>query len=161
MKTVARNGSAEGRKRSAFASGVVAATLAIAAGCASIEYSAPGTLDGVKVKGTDSAVGQHVNIDTSGYYMFWAIPLVSGDLRWDEEKKSIKGGFSFFSDQVGVEELQSALLKIAESRNCDLVDVAYHDADTSYAGPSYGGAVGVLFGSSQMSVSATLVPRAK
>ena len=59
----------------------------------------------------------------------------------------------------GVAELQAALLKIAESRNCDLADVSYFDGDASYAGPSYGGAVGTCFGSSHMSVSAILVPR--
>ena len=98
-------------------------------------------------------------IDTSGFYMFWTIPLVSGDLRWNEQKKSIEGGTSFFKDQVGVDELQSALLKIAESRNCDLADVYVRDSDASYAGPSYGGAVGSCFGSSHMSISAVLVPR--
>ena len=60
---------------------------------------------------------------------------------------------------VGVNELQTALLKIAESRNCDLVDVYVRDSDSSYAGVSYGGAVGSCFGSSHMSISAVLVPR--
>ena len=96
---------------------------------------------------------------SSGFYMFWAIPLVSGDLRWNDGKKSIEGGASFFTDQVGIEELQTALLKIAETRNCDLAEVSYFDGDASYAGPSYGGAVGSCFGSSHMSVSAILVPR--
>ena len=74
-------------------------------------------------------------------------------------KKSIEGGTSFFSDQVGIEELQAVLLKIAETRNCDLADVNYFDGDTTYAGISYGGAIGSCFGSSHMSVSAILVPR--
>jgi hypothetical protein len=139
--------------------GVVALAASMAAGCATVTYSSPGSLDGITVKGVDGKVGQAVLIDTSGYYMFWAIPLVSGDLRWNDEKKSIEGGTSFFSDQVGVEELQTALLKIAETRNCDLADVNYFDGDASYAGPSYGGAVGTCFGSSHMSVSAILVPR--
>ena len=139
--------------------GVAACAALMAAGCASVTYSSPGALDGVAVKGVDGKVGQVVLIDTSGFYMFWAVPLVSGDLRWSEEKKSIEGGTSFFSDQVGVAELQSALLKIAESRNCDLADVTYFDGDSSYAGVSYGGAVGPCFGSSHMSVSAILVPR--
>ena len=139
--------------------GVVALVASMVAGCATVTYSSPGMLEDVSVKGVDGKVGQAILIDTSGYYMFWAIPLVSGDLRWSEEKKSIEGGTSFFSDQVGIEELQTALLKIAESRNCDLADVSYFDGDASYAGPSYGGAVGTFFGSSHMSVSAILVPR--
>ena len=132
----------------------------MAAGCATVTYTSPGMLDNVSVKGVEGRkLGQAVLIDTSGFYMFWTIPLVSGDLRWNEQKKSIEGGASFFKDQVGVDELQSALLKIAESRNCDLADVYVHDTDSSYAGVSYGGAVGSCFGSSHMSISAILVPR--
>ena len=137
-----------------------AALIASAAGCASVTYTAPGMLDNVSVKGLQGRkAGQTVLIDTTGFYMFWTVPLVSGDLRWNEQKKSIEGGTSFFKDQVGVDELQSALLKIAESRNCDLADVYVYDTDASYAGPSYGGAVGSCFGSSHMSISAILVPR--
>ena len=139
--------------------GALALVALTAAGCATVTYSSPGSLDGVVVKGVDGKVGEAVLIDTSGFYMFWAMPLVSGDLRWSAEKKSIEGGASFFKDQVGVDELQSALQKIAESRNCDLADVYVHDTDSSYAGVSYGGAVGSCFGSSHMSISAILVPR--
>ena len=49
--------------------------------------------------------------------------------------------------------------KYAEGRNCDIVDVSIFDADTSYAGLSYEGLVGMIFGSSSMGVSAVLVPR--
>ena len=140
--------------------GAAALIASVAAGCASVTYTSPGMLDNVSVKGVEGRKpGQAVLIDTSGFYMFWTVPLVSGDLRWNEQKKSIEGGASFFKDQVGVDELQSALLKIAESRNCDLADVYVRDSDASYAGPSYGGAVGSCFGSSHMSISAVLVPR--
>lgn len=136
------------------------AIAACAAGCATSKYSSPAKLHGLKIRGTDGRLGQHVLLNTTGYYMFWTIPLVSGNLDWNDRKKDIEGGISFFSDKVGVDELQSALVKIAESRNCDLVDVHFYDSDTSYAGPSYGGLVGSCFGSSHMGVSAVLVPRA-
>ena len=140
--------------------GAAALIATVAAGCATVTYTSPGMLDNVSVKGVEGRKpGQVVLIDTSGFYMFWTVPLVSGDLRWNEQKKSIEGGSSFFKDQVGVNELQAALLKIAESRNCDLVDVYVRDSDSSYAGVSYGGAVGSCFGSSHMSISAVLVPR--
>ena len=140
--------------------GAAAIIASMAAGCASVKYSSPGMLDNVSVKGIEGRkAGQTVLINTTGFYMFWTIPLVSGDLRWNEQKKSIEGGTSFFRDQVGVDELQTALLKIAETRNCDLADIYVQDSDSSYAGPSYGGAVGSCFGSSHMSISAILVPR--
>lgn len=140
--------------------GAVALIASMVAGCASVTYSAPGALNGVSVRGVKNADGaQFVMIDTSGYYMFWTIPLVSGDLRWNPEKRSIEGGTSLFKDQVGLGELQNALIKLAESRNCDLAEVYYNDTDATYAGVSYSGAIGSCFGSSQMCVSALLVPR--
>ena len=140
--------------------GAAALIASVAVGCASITYSSPGALNGVAVRGVKNAEGaQFVMIDTSGYYMFWTIPLVSGNLRWNDQKRSIEGGTSLFRDQVGLGELQNALIKLAESRNCDLAEVYYNDTDATYAGVSYSGAIGSCFGSSQMCVSALLVPR--
>ena len=140
--------------------GVAALIASVAVGCASVTYSTPGKLDNVAVRGVKNLEGaQFVMIDTSGYYMFWTIPLVSGDLRWNDRKRSIEGGTSLFKDQVGLGEIQSALIKLAESRNCDLAEVYCNDTDATYAGVSYTGAIGTCFGSSQLCVSALLVPR--
>ena len=138
----------------------MAALLLGATGCASIYRTSPGALDGLAYMGAKGAPSELIYITTTGYYFMWTLPLASGDLRWNEETKTINGGTCFFRDMVGATELQNALLKIAETRNCDVIDIAYHDADTSYAGPSYGGAIGVFFGSSQIGISGVLVPRA-
>jgi hypothetical protein len=58
-----------------------------------------------------------------------------------------------------IAELQDALLRYADGRGCDVVDVSYFDSDDSYAGASYEGLIGIFFGSSTMGVSAVLVPR--
>ena len=143
------------KEKMARLAGVAALVAVTAAGCASVNYSSPGTLRGVSVKGSKGAeAGQVVTIDTSGYYLFWTIPLCSGDLDWNSAKKSINGGTALFQDQVGYTELQNALLKIAETRNCDLAEVYYNNSDNFYSE-----LVGLFFGSSQMSVSAVLVPR--
>ena len=140
--------------------GIMAMLLVDTTGCATAYCSSQGALDGMAYKGANGAPSELVYITTTGYYFLWSLPLASGDLRWNEKTKSINGGTCFFSDMVGATELQTALLKIAETRNCDVVDIAFHDSDTSYAGPSYGGAVGVFFGSSQIGISGVLVPRA-
>ena len=137
----------------------LASLSAALTGCASVTYSSPQALSGITIKGAADAPRQLVFIETTGYYVLWTLPLASGDLRWNANKRSIEGGTSFFQDQVSVEELQDALLKIAELRNCDLADVNYFDSDTTYAGASQAGAIGALFGSSHMSVSAVLIPR--
>lgn len=144
---------------------VLAASAALLAammtGCASVDYSSAGMLNDMTIKGAKGAeAGQVVSLTTTGYYMLWTIPLASGDLEWDPVKRSIKGGTTFFSDQVGITELQEALQNIAETKNCDLADVYFYDSDTSYASVSESGLIGTLFGSSQIGVSAILVPRA-
>ena len=139
--------------------GIVAVLLGCATGCATVYRSSQRPLDGLAYHGANGAPVEHLYITTTGYYLLWTIPLASGDLRWNAKTKSINGGTCLFSDQVGVTELQKALLKIAETRNCDVIDMAFHDSDTSYAGVSTGGIIGALFGSSQIGVSGVLVPR--
>lgn len=140
---------------------LAAAAMAVcAAGCATIRYSEPDALEGVTIKGALGKPGEHVFIETSGYYMFWIIPLLSGDVRWNDETKDIEGGFLPFRNFVSLAKVQNALTKLAESRDCDLAEVYFYDADTSYAGVSYVGAIGSCFGSSRMCASAVLVPRA-
>ena len=139
--------------------GIMAALLAGTTGCATVYRTSQGSLDGLAYMGAEGTPSEHIYITTTGYYFLWSLPLASGDVRWNEETKSINGGTCFFRDLVGAAELQNALLKLAESRNCDVIDITYHDADTAYAGPSYGGAIGVFFGSSQIGISGVLVPK--
>ncbi len=135
------------------------AALAAFSGCATISTSQAGRLEGIGVKGADGAPHEHVCLSTTGEYMLWTIPFGSGRFRWNEETKTLETETAWFSDCVGVAELQDALLKYADSRNCDVLDVSYFDGDVSYAGASYEGLLGIFFGSSSMGVSAVLVPR--
>ena len=133
--------------------------VVMATGCATITCTSPGKLDGIKFKGTDGTPSQLVFIDCLGYYILWVVPLVSGDIRWNNEKKTIEGGFSLFKDHVSRENIQKAITNFADSRNCDLLDITYNDSGKSYAGVSQSGIIGILFGSTDLSVSAVLVPR--
>ena len=139
--------------------GIMAMLLVGLTGCATVYRTTPGSLTSIDYKGAGATPLEHVYITTAGYYCLWSIPLASGDLRWNAEKQSINGGMCLFSDQVGVTELQNALLKIAESRDCDVIDIVVDDSDTSYAGVSYEGAIGVFFGASHIGVSGVLVPK--
>jgi len=136
-----------------------AAALSVCSGCATITTSKEGRLDGVVVKGAGGAPVEHVWLGTSGEYLFWSIPIASGRFTWNEKTKQLETDTAWFKDCVSIADVQDALLKYADSRNCDLADVTYLDADTSYAGASYEGLLGMLFGSSSMGVSAVLIPR--
>ena len=128
-------------------------------GCATITSTPYGALEGVKLEGTDGKPSEVVFIESTGFYILWAVPLFSGDIRRNIEKKNIEGGVSFFKDHLSLTNLQNAITNYADSRNCDLVDVIDNDTNTSYAEASETGLIGALFGSSTINVSAVLVPK--
>ncbi|MBR6373544.1 MAG: hypothetical protein IKS20_10210 [Victivallales bacterium] len=145
--------------RNIFKSILGVALLVLVSGCATITSTPYSALDGVKLQGTDRKPSEVVFIECMGLYTLWQVPIFSGDIRWDSEKKSIKGGFSLFRDHVSLANLQNAITNYADSRNCDLVDVIYNNTNASYAEASETGLIGALFGSATINVSAVLVPR--
>ncbi len=147
------------RQTSSMFAAAALAAMTVCSGCATISTSREGRLAGIAMKGADGAPREHVCLTTSGEYMFWSLPLGSGRFRWNEKTKTLETETAWFSDCVGIAELQEALLKYADSRNCDAIEVSYFDSDVSYAGASYEGLLGIFFGSSTMGVSAVLVPR--
>ena len=136
-----------------------AAFVVLASGCATITSTPYRALDGVEISGTDGKPSEVVFIESTGFYILWQVPIFSGDIRWNSEKKSIEGGFSLFRDHVSLSNLQNAITNYADSRNCDLVDVIYNNTNASYAEASETGLIGALFGSATINVSAVLVPR--
>ena len=128
-------------------------------GCATFTSTPYGALEGVKLEGTDGKPSEVVFIESTGYYILWQVPICSGDIRWNSEKKNIEGGVSFFKDNISLANLQNAITNYADSRNCDLVDVIYNDTNASYAEASETGLIGALFCSATINVSAVLVPR--
>ncbi len=145
--------------RNILKSFLCAAFVVLVTGCATITTTSYDTLNGVKLMGTDRKPSEVVFIESKGYYILWQVPICSGDIRWNNEKKSIEGGFSLFRDHVSLANLQNAITNYADSRNCDLVDVIYNDSNESYAEASETGLIGALFGSATINVSAVLVPR--
>lgn len=146
------------RLKGMAAAGMAAAMAVFAPGCATMESSAPNDLAGVTVKGAAGQAREHVVIDTTGYYLFNMLPLVTGDIRWDARKRSIKGGTSLFRDHMGEAKLQNALVNLAKSRNCDLADVSYYSNGETFA-QTDNAFFGALLYRANMGVSATLVPR--
>ncbi|MBP5638868.1 MAG: hypothetical protein J6X55_05295 [Victivallales bacterium] len=138
---------------------LIAAFVLLVNGCATITSTSYSTLDGVKLNGTDRKPSEVVFIESTGFYILWQIPICSGDIRWNSEKKSIEGGVSIFKDHVSLANLQNAITNYADSRNCDLVDVIYNDTNASYVEVSETGLIGALFCSATINVSAVLVPR--
>ena len=138
---------------------LIAAFAVLITGCATITSTPYDKLDGIKLDGTDGKPSEVVFIESTGFYILWQVPIFSGDIRWNSEKKSIEGGFSLFRSHLSLVNLQKAITNYADSRNCDLVDVIYNDSNKSYGEASETGLIGALFGSTTINVSAVLVPR--
>ena len=145
--------------RNILTSTLIAALAVLITGCATITSTPYDTLDGVKLSGADGKPSEVVFIESTGLFILWQVPIFSGDIRWNNKKKSIEGGVSFFRNHLSLANLQNAITNYADSRNCNLVDVIYNGTETSYAEASETGLIGALFGSSTINVSAVLVPR--
>lgn len=96
-------------------------------GCATIEITPRGAMDGMTVDGYDGKDLRHVYVSNGGYYLFSWWPLAMGDIRWDEKKQDIRGGTTLFREQGTLQDVEELLAKIAERENCDLVGVVALD----------------------------------
>jgi hypothetical protein len=105
--------------------------VALAAGCAHVDISSPKSLSGLDVLGSPTQADRQVVVRNSGIHVLWSFPLVSGDMRWDEETKDIKGGLAFFDDYCNTAVCMDVLEGIARRENCDLVGVYFTDMTKS------------------------------
>ena len=122
---VLREGIAEIMK--ALFSTVAIAAAVLVGGCTTVEISSPGTLKGVDVKGAGGRADRAIMLANEGYYLFQCIPLVAGDVTWDEKKGGIVNEISFFSDELAGDRMANAMFRYAESQNCDLVDLVINN----------------------------------
>ena len=103
------------------------AAAVLVGGCTTVEISSPGTLKGIDVKGAGGKADRAIMLGNEGYYLFQCIPLVVGDVNWDEKKGGIVNEISFFSDELAGDRMSNAMFRYAESRDCDLVDVVINN----------------------------------
>jgi len=68
-------------------------------GCASVERTSPGMMDGLDVVGGDTPALQSICVRNSGIAMFHAIVVECGDVRYSNEKHDMEGGMKFFDYQ--------------------------------------------------------------
>lgn len=104
---------------------------ALATGCAHITISSPNSLSGLDVLGSPTPADRQVVVRNSGIHALWWFSIMTGDLRWDDEKNDIKGGTAFFDNHCTSQDCMYTLQNIAERENCDLVDVYFTDMTKS------------------------------
>ena len=105
--------------------------VALAAGCAHVDISAPKSLSGLDLIGSPTQADRQVVVRNSGIHVLWWFPLGSGDMSWDNETQDIKGGIDLFADHCNTAECMNVLEAIARRENCDLVGVYFTDMTKS------------------------------
>ena len=105
----------------------LAALGLLVGGCATVEISSPGTLTGVDVKGAGGKADRAIMVANEGYYLFQAWPLVAGDMTWNANRGEIVGEPAFFSNELKGDKMVNAMVKYANSRNCDLTDIVVNN----------------------------------
>ena len=140
---------------------LLAAGALACGGCATVEMSAPNSLAGIDVKGAEGKADRFIMISNEGYFFFWTVPVVAGDMStWNDHQRKLESTISFFSAETRVQKLTDILYHYADSMNCDAVDLVIDD-NTNCA-PGFFGIVDIfrtVFGCQSVVVSAVLKKR--
>ncbi len=106
---------------------MIMAASVLLGGCSTVIISSPGTLSGVDVKGADGKADRVIMVANEGYYLFQWLPLVAGDVTWNEKDNDLSGGTKLFSNQLKADRMIEAISRYAARENCDLVDVVINN----------------------------------
>lgn len=124
-------------------------------GCASVEISQPKSLKGIDILGATTKADRQVVVRCTGFHFVSATFLV-GDLRWDEKKRDINGGFRWFYD-CNTHDCYRVLQEVANRENSDLVDVILNESSSiGFNTTSYQGIFYALFGLYEVQVCGVL-----
>lgn len=97
--------------------------VTVLSGCASIERTSPGMMDGLDIVGGDSPAVQTVCVRTSGFGLFYICTGICGDVGYDKSKHDIEGGCLLFSDKCNCSDCYRTLQAIANDEGKTLTNV--------------------------------------
>jgi len=97
--------------------------LALLAGCASIERTSPGMMDGLDVVGGDKPAETTVCVRANGFGLLYICTAICGDVTYDEKTHAIKGGCLLFQDKCNCVDCYRTLQLIANDRGKILTNV--------------------------------------
>ncbi len=89
---------------------------ALFAGCASIERTSPGMMDGLDVVGGNSPAEETVCARSFGLGLLYLITFISGDVEYDDVKHDVSGGVLFFRDRCNCADCFRTVQAIAKDR---------------------------------------------
>jgi len=99
--------------------------LALCAGCASIERTSPGMMDGLDVMGGNTPAEQTVCARVYGLGLLYICTAICGDVEYDSNENDIKGGCLLFRDKCNCVDCFRTLQAIAKDEGKQLTNVNY------------------------------------
>jgi len=109
-------------KNSCFIAAAGLLTAAFA-GCASIERTSPGVMDGLNVKGGAQPATQTVCVRNFGFGFVYLFTAICGDLDYDKSTQDIKGGCLLFSDKCNCFDCYNTLQTVANEEGKRLTNI--------------------------------------
>jgi len=97
--------------------------LALLAGCASIERTSPGMMDGLDVIGGDTPAQQTVCARVTGFGLLYLCTAICGDVEFDRKSHTIKGGCALFQDKCNCSDCYRTLQAVANDEGKRLTNV--------------------------------------
>jgi len=98
--------------------------LVMLTGCASVERTTPGIMDGLDVVGGDTPALQTICVRNSGIALFHAIVAECGDVRYNKEKHDMEGGMVFFDYQCSCYDCYKTMQDVANDERKSLTNVS-------------------------------------
>jgi len=102
----------------------VGLTLALLTGCASIERTSPGMMDGLEVMGGDAPAEQTVCARVSGFGLFYLFTAICGDVSYNRREHDIEGGCLVFQDRCNGADCYRTLQAVANDQGKLLTNVS-------------------------------------
>jgi len=97
--------------------------MALLTGCASIERTSPGIMDGLDVMGGDTPAETTVVVRNSGFCLFYITTGICGDPEYNFEKHNIEGGILLFQDECNTGNCYVTLRNVAKDEGKQLTNV--------------------------------------
>jgi len=143
---------------------VVALAGVTLAGCASVERTSPGMMDGLDVVGGETPAEQTICVRNSGVAIFHAIVMECGNVRYNKKKHDMEGGMAFFDYQCACFDCYKTMQDAANDEGRALTNVSMFSNSLPSGGiTGYVQLLGFLFEFQDVGCSGVLrsKPRAK
>lgn len=104
---------------------VMGLALTCLVGCASIERTSPGMMDGLDVVGGNTPATQTVCARNYGFGLLYLFTAICGDISWNDSEKDIEGGCLLFQDMCNSVDCYRTLQALANAEGKQLTNVNY------------------------------------